>query len=189
MRELTILTISILLIIACTSSREDTIDKYFDVPGFINRQIEELDKKDAQLHKKVRFGDESEILTVSDLDITQWQKEFRIFKEHDINKPVLVDAYTVELGTDHLGNKIATYNLIDKGSSGILKMQINYDSEDQVSAWSSSFQEDNLLYSNFRELILTTGEEGILDGYRVNGYHKLMFKDTVHYQLEVDIKY
>ena len=189
MRELSILIMNILLLTACTSGRESTIDKYFDVPGFINEQIDLLNKRDTQVSKTVRFGDESESLTLLDLDLEQWQKELRIFQEHDINKPVLVDAYTVNQVTDDQGNKTTTYNLIDNSDLGILKMEIKQDPENQVSAWSSSFQEENLLYCNFRELKLTTGDEGILNSYRINGYHKLMFKDTVYYQIEVDIKY
>jgi hypothetical protein len=189
MRESSILLINILLLAACTSGRESTIDKYFDVPGFINEQMDMLNSRDAQISKTVRFGDKAESLTLSDLDLEQWQKELRIFEEHDINKPVLVDAYTIDQVTDDQGNKTTTYNLTDNSELGILKMEIKQDGEDQVSAWSSSFQEENLLYCNFRELTLTTGDQGILNSYRINGYHKLMFNDTVYYQIEVDITF
>ena len=189
MRGITVSTIIVFFLAGCSSSRENNIDKYFDVTGFINQQVAMLLEKEVQLHKTVQFGDQSETLTITGLDSAQWHKEFRIFKEHDINKPVLLDAYNEDLGMTEQGNRFTSYSLIDSTGSGVLKMEIIYNSADQVSGWSSSFQEENLLYCNFRELTLTTSNEGILEAYQVRGYHKLMFKDTVHYQLEVDISY
>ena len=70
---------------------------------------------------------------------------------------------------------------------GVLDMAIIYGDEGKVIDLSSSFQEQNLLYRNFRNVAITVGPEGGLTGYEIAGYHKLLFKDTVHYQIVVEM--
>ena len=177
----------VLLMVSCSGKQQNKVDKYFSIPQFIDQQVEILAENQNQLLKTVSFGDTSETTSIDSLSQEQWEKELRIFKEHDINKPVLIDAYLAR-ETDRQGGHTIAYKLIDSTDSGILDMEIVYDSLEQVSGWRSRFKEENLLYCNFRELILSTNEAGILESYLIKGYHKLIFKDTVHYQLDVEIK-
>ena len=178
---------AVLLLTSCTGKQQQKVDKYFSIPDFIDQQLEILAENQHQLLKTVNFGDTSETTSMDSRSYEQWEKELRIFKEHDINKPVLIDAYLVQ-ETDRPGGHTISYKLMDSTDSGILDMEILYDSQEQVSGWRSRFKEENLLYCNFRELMLSTNEAGILESYLITGYHKLMFKDTVHYQLNVEIK-
>ncbi len=178
--------LGLLLVSGCGTKERNTIDKYFDTLGFIDEQITLLNHNQVQLSKTVAFGDKTESILVETPDSTLWQKELRIFREHDINKPVLVDAYQTSEQTRN-GEKITAYKLKDSTGSGILDMEIIYDAKGEVSSWSSSFLEENLLYCNFRKVKLTTDTNGMLSSYLVDGFHKLMFKDTVHYQLQVKI--
>jgi hypothetical protein len=148
-----------------------------------------LYQEQPQATKDIIFGDHVETIVQSDLDSVQWQKELKIFREHDINKPVLIDAYQIHQGVTDQGNKRVSYSLIDTTQLGILNMTVLYDSNNSVSSLNSTFREQNLLYGNFREVNLTTGGLGKLDRYSVRGYHKLMFNDTVYYQLEVKLNY
>ena len=177
----------ILLMVSCSGKEQKKVDKYFSIPEFIDQQVEILAENQNQLLKTVSFGDSSETTSIDSLSHEQWVKELRIFKEHDINKPVLIDAYLTQ-ETDRLGERTISYRRIDSADSGILDMEIVYDSAQQVTDWRSRFKEENLLYCNFRELVLSTNEAGILESYLIKGYHKLIFKDTVHYQLNVEIK-
>lgn len=178
---------TLVLLSACAPENNKSIDRYFDLQEFLDRQVSDLDLRKASLVKTSKFGDSTESIEISGLDSSQWQKELRIFREHDINKPVLIDAYqTDESVTDH-GHQITSYKLIDTSASGVLNMEVVFDSTEQVSSWKSDFQEQNLLYCNFREVSLTTGADGVLNGYLIQGYHKLMFNDTVYYQLKASI--
>jgi hypothetical protein len=176
-----------MFMVSCGGEQQKKVDKYFSIPDFIDQQVEILAENQNQLLKTVSFGDTSETTSIDSLSHEQWKKELRIFKEHDINKPVLIDAYLAQ-ETDILGGHTISYKLMDSTDSGILDMEIVYDSAQQVSGWRSRFKEENLLYCNFRELMLSTDGAGILESYLIKGYHKLIFKDTVHYQLNVEIK-
>ena len=176
-----------MLMVSCGGKPQKKVDKYFSIPDFIDQQVEILAENHNRLLKTVSFGDTSETTSIDSLSHEQWEKELRIFKEHDINKPVLIDAYLAQ-EINRPGGHTISYKLIDSTDSSILDMEILYDSEEQVSGWRSRFKEENLLYCNFRELMLSTNEAGILESYLIKGYHKLIFKDTVHYQVNVEIK-
>ncbi len=177
----------VMLLVSCAGKKTELVDKYFSIPEFIDQQVTRLGENENQLLKTASFGLRQESTVIDSLSRDQWEKELRIFKEHDINKPVLIDAYqTNELNTKE-GERIILYELTDSTGSGILDMEIVFDSSDKVSSWKSSFKEENLLYCNFRELTLSTNEDGMLEHYLIRGYHKLMFKDTVYYQLDVEV--
>jgi len=183
------LCVAFLFSLATCSGKKDTkVDKYFNLPQFIDQQVRMLWESQPQMTKVVMFGDDTETTVITDLDSAQWEKELKIFMEHDINKPVLVDAYQVKESTDQ-GQKQISYQLKNTDEMGILKLEVQYEDSETVSGLNSTFSEATLLYGNFREVSLTTQEDGRLSAYRVVGFHKLMFKDTVRYKLDVKLDY
>ncbi|GJM29442.1 MAG: hypothetical protein DHS20C17_20770 [Cyclobacteriaceae bacterium] len=188
-RKSIICIIIIGLLASCSGEKPPAVEKYFNLPGFLDQQLAILYQEQPEIVKNIIFGDQVENTVISGLDSSQWQKELKIFTEHDINKPVLIDAYSTEEVITDQGGKQLIYRLSDSGNSGILNMEVNFDSLDRVASLSSTFREENLLYGNFREVSLTTGPGGKLGQYSVKGYHKLLLNDTVHYQMEVALKY
>ncbi len=180
--------IGITLQLACSPKKEVEINQYFDVSEFIDQQLTLLIQQQPELVKTVSFGDSIESTMEQSIDSVQWKKELKIFKEHDINKPVLVNAYNVQEIVADRGKHIK-YKLIDSTESGILNLEILFNRSEQPTTLRSTFKEDNFLYGNFREVSLTTNAEGALESYRITGYHKLMLTDTVHYQLEAKLNY
>ena len=173
----------------CSSKNTEKISKYFDLDGFLDGQIILLESSQPQLTKTMKFDDNSESVVLNGFDSAAWGKELKIFREHDINKPVLVDAYSVSQDSRKAGEKIESYRLLDSSQNGILGMEIEFYSLGHVAAWSSTFKEENLLYSNYREVSFTTGDKGQLTSYEIAGYHKLILKDTVHYKVTAKFTY
>ena len=178
-----------LLTMRCTEDRQVPIDKYFEIQKFIDKQVATLTTLEVELIKTLKIDGKTESHSITGLGSTQWQKEFKIFREHDINKPVLVDAYSMEERAKEDGSMVETYNLIDSAQSGILKMEISLDPDGAITSWESIFSEENIIYSNLRKVAMNFQEEGLMNGYTVHGYHKLIFMDTVYYQLQAVIKY
>ena len=176
------------LLFHCSDEKQSRIHKYFEVGHFVDQQLAQLRLSNARLVKTMRFDDGIETQTLSGLDSNSWRKELRIFGEHDINKPVLLDAYSIDEQSQSNGGRIETYRLVDDGKNGVLDMEIVYRANGEVASWRSSFKEENLLYSNFRDVSLITGDEGQLTGYNIEGYHKLLLKDTVRYHIAVVIE-
>lgn len=176
------------LLVSCSGKNQRVVEKYFNIPEFLDQQLAILYLEQPEATKDIIFGDHAETIVQSDMDSIQWQKELKIFREHDINKPVLIDAYQIHQEVTDQGKRIS-YSLIDTTGLGILNLTVLYHPDSSVSSLSSTFREQNLLYGNFREVNLLTSAPGKLDRYSVRGYHKLMFNDTVYYQLEVKLNY
>ena len=171
----------------CTTANDKSITKYFPLTNFIDQQIDLLSNQNLQITKTLQFGDSLESHILTSLDTTQWSKELKIFRAHDINKPVLIDAYETREELDGNGAKTIQHQLIDQSQTGILDLGVSYDPEGRITGLESSYQEDNLLYSNFRNVSMTFGSAG-LSGYAVEGYHKIMFKDTVYYHIITEVE-
>jgi len=179
-----------LITMQCTGDRQESINKYFNIQKFIDKQVAVLQTQDAQLVKTLKIDGNSESQSITRLDSVQWEKEFKIVREHDINKPVLVDAYSIEETVTEDGYKHIVYMLIDNSQSGILNMEINIDARGMVTSWKSIYNEENVLYSNLREISMSfLSNRELMSGYAIHGYHKLMFSDTVYYQLQSVINY
>lgn len=176
-----------ILVVQCSGYKKPSIDKYFNLQQFIDQQITYLKDRDVRINKTLKFGDSVETLVLSELDSGIWAKELKIFREHDMNKPNLVDAYDSKEGITEENLKFVAYHLIDSSQSGVTDMEIVSRQDGQVARWKSGFKEENLMYSNFRQISMVTGENGFLNSYEINGYHKLIFKDTVHYQIQVKV--
>ena len=179
-----------LITMQCAGDQQVSIDKYFNIQEFISEQVSSLQTQDATLVKTLKIDGSTEKQSIAGLDSIQWEREFRIFREHDINKPVLIDAYSMEEKASKDGYTVNAYNLIDSTLSGILNMEIIIDPEGEVTSWKSIFSEENILYSNLRRVSMNIHPKGgLIRGYTIHGYHKLAFKDTVFYQLQAVIEY
>jgi len=192
LHRISTLTITLLVgltTMRCAGDQQVSIDKYFDIQEFIDKQVATLPALDVQLVKTLKIDGKTEEQLISGLGSIQWEKEFKIFREHDINRPVLVDAYSMEEWTRNDGYMLEAYTLIDSAQSGILNMEITTDPDGVVTSWESIFSEENIIYSNLRKVTMNFQNGGIMSGYTINGYHKLIFKDTVYYQFQAAIKY
>ena len=179
-----------LLLIQCTGEQETPANRYFDIQELMDQQVAELKLQRTELTKMLKIDGESESNTAKLLDSIQWENEFRIFREHDINKPVLFDAYIEEQYSTEKGNRRWNYILEDSTKSGILTMVVDFNQSGDVINWSSKFREENVLYANLRDVSINFDKSGQrITDYSINGYHKLMFKDTVFYQLQAVINY
>ena len=109
----------LLTLVHCSGQKMDQIDKYFDVQQYIDQQVAQLHASSPKLTKTLQFGDSTESKTFTDLDSAGWNNELKIFREHDINKPVLVDAYQIKQIPGMQGENMETYELKDDSQNGV----------------------------------------------------------------------
>jgi len=179
-----------LLTIQCTRDQQVTIDKYFDLQGLISQQVSSLQTHQAQLVKTLKVDESTENQSLTGLDSSQWERELKVFREHDINKPVLIDAYSIKETVSDEGYKLKAYILVEKSLSGVLNIETITDPAGNVTFLKSSFREENILFNNLRNVSMSFHpKSGLISEYTIDGYHKLAFKDTVFYQINAVIEY
>ncbi len=186
-------TLILLVGLSCDRKQSDAEPKYFNVQEFTKTQVQQLTPKPCKVVKTLTInGEQEQQEFVTTDDSSFWLDEFKVFLEHDINKPVLRDAYKVSQGTTDAGLPYITYVLNDPHQSGVVSMRIVYDSLSRVQWWESQYQEKNALYTNQRyvQMNMRCNPEGTyLQHYRIQGMHKLVLKDSVHYEMLATLEY
>ena len=102
----------LLLLTGCYAEeiqRELQDEPFFDLSGYIDRQVDSLSTAGTAVTKTITLNGTSETRDIPDLNFAN---DLRVFREADINKPAWVDKYTVERTED--GDRvIRTYVALD----------------------------------------------------------------------------
>ncbi len=106
------------IIIACVSCNQpntvQNTNRYFDILGFFAFQAERLSKSDIQVEKKLFLSGKEEILYLPAKTI-DWEKEFLLFSQCNLNKPALLDAYEIEV-TNAGKDEVIVYRLVKRNA-------------------------------------------------------------------------
>ncbi len=181
------------LISSCVYETKQLEPLYFDVASFTEQHLGAVANQRCTVSKifKINSEEESQEMVVIN-DSIFWQKEFKVFLEHDINKPVLRDAFQVIKGTTEDGSAFVDYLRKDSAASGVLSMRVVYNESNQINFWESQYRDENALYSNQRYVRMDVINNPLgtrLEQYRVKGFHKLILKDSVHYEMVASLRY
>jgi hypothetical protein len=89
-------------------------NRYFDFPAFFSFQAERLSKSDIQVEKKLFLNGNEETVNSTATSIN-WEKEFLLFSQCNLNKPALLDAYEIEV-TNTGAQQVMTYRLVNRNA-------------------------------------------------------------------------
>lgn len=88
--------IPLLLLAACSpppATAPQTENRYFDLAGFIDKEVARLQELKPEVEKTVTLNGQSETKTISDID---WAQELQAFRDGDINKAAWRDSYNAD---------------------------------------------------------------------------------------------
>ncbi len=144
---------------SCQDSKESTEQKhanstYFDIPQFIQGEIDSLKKLNPQIEKTV-FKDQEE--ETKKLTISDWDAEFASFKNIDLNKP----AYAGQIEVDTI-DQIVEYHFLDP-KSDLSCVRIKLDSLGNPNMISIEKQIKNKLYQTSEFLVYEKGSFYLLE--------------------------
>ncbi|MEM9897317.1 MAG: hypothetical protein AAF789_13190 [Bacteroidota bacterium] len=167
-----------LVLIAFTSCQKlkptaVNIPEYPDLKELMITQADILAGKSVE---KTVFLEENDETKRMMLDSAKWIKELNFLEEINPNQPEYVGALT------RSENEEETILTLSEGENGALKRLSFSKNEDQFKYLEASFHEDKDVYIHHREISLTFAD-GLLSSYRIDGYQKMMFKDTVRFKI------
>ncbi|WP_375561801.1 hypothetical protein ACE193_04410 [Bernardetia sp. OM2101] len=157
--------------------------QFFDLKGFLDNQITQLEKKEITITKKtILQGQKSEQI----LKKIDWKDELAFFYSADINTPQLRDRYKTEKIPQKWTFKTEEENLIVK------QMQITFDKENDYSFKNVKeiviIQKDkNRLYENNRTLIIKV-KDGFLESYSIKGSEDVILNEKQEFLVEGIVK-
>ena len=180
--------VSTLLISSCTNpAQQNQPNVYYDVLGFVQRQIAELSVQRPLVNKAVAINEKKNQQTTRDIN---WSRELELFIQADINKPALRSSY--EVGRpDSL-----TYQYRLKKSEehlAVRELTVQLDSlTHQPSRIEAILQTSNPLYSSERHLLLESGSiaghEWQVKHYKLSGFQKLPYFDKNDFLVEGSVQ-
>ncbi len=136
-----------LFFVSCKQEKQITNKKYFDLKGFSESIIAELEIRKPEIKKVWQIGSLKETKSTKDID---WVKELSLFVDADLNKSAFVNSYS-----------------INESSKGI-----NYKLKPTESLLVKSMKVENLEEKNSKQIIIETSTSNYL--FKTNS--KMMIK-------------
>lgn len=153
------------------------IPEYPDYAALMVEQVELLQNSRAK--KEVRLEGKSEI-RVLDMDSANWATELSFLKEINPNQPEYVGAF------EKSGDELSQTLTLAAGENGALKQTTFSRNDNGFINISAIFHEDKDVYVHHRDIEMHF-KDGVLNALQIDGYQKMMFKDTVRFQIKLAI--
>ncbi len=147
---------------------------YFDIPGFIDKEIIRLGEKAHTLKKNLLYEKKEEQQLIENPD---WKTELKPFFETNLNKPAYAGRF--KLDSSFAGDTLKISYTSTNNKSDLQLAEVYYFKQEPVKI-SVLFTEKNALYNSNKKLVYVcdsffeiTGEQRLrlssLSNYRVRG--------------------
>ena len=164
---------------SCQQLKPDTVrvPEYPDYENLMNTQVTLLANR--KVRKTVTLGGDSEVKVLK-LDSVKWTKELAFLKEINPNQPEYIGAF---VKSGDASNQTLT---LAAGENGALRSTSYAKSEAGFERISAVFHEDKDVYIHHRDIQLAF-DDGVLHSVLIDGYQKMMFKDTIRFKIEIEV--
>jgi hypothetical protein len=177
--------ILIFLLAAC-SQEQKISEKYFDFDGLIDEQISQLSQRMRVLDKIAEMSGISSDTTFLP-SVKGWGSELEIFRQLEIiNKPIYRDVYRVE---DPLEDPKSNLKIrqFEAASAPVPSIRFYYqDNFSHLKKIEAVINEKNVLYATRRVMVIEFDEEDgerLITRYGMNGFQKMILRDTVRFSV------
>ncbi len=163
--------------------KQTTKTDFFDLKGFLDSQINLLEKKEITITKKTILKKQQNQQVLQKIN---WKDEFAFFYSSDINTPQLRDRYTIKKTEQKWIFKTDEEKLMVK------EMQIVFD-EKNINTFQNVkeiliIQKDkNNLYENNRTLNIKV-KDGLLKTYSIKGFEDVILNERQEFLVEGIVK-
>lgn len=163
------------IIIGCQKLRPKKIDtpEYPDLKEFSMSQAGILG--DASMEKTVMLDGQSETNVLS-MDSIKWRKELSFFTEMNPNQPEYVGAFLVNRNDERTAFELKP------NENGILKQLTLEKSASEYTRMTAIIHEDKDIYIHHRDINVAISN-GQIDSFLIEGYQKVILKDTVWFRI------
>lgn len=184
-----------LLLIGLYSCGEKMTNKtnYFNVDSLIDVHINRLAIQKPEATKTIVINEFEETLVIRP-DSALWAHELDIFRHLGIlNKPIYAASYKVIDGLKDSHSNLILRGYYALGEIPIKEFKVYYQgSFEKLRKIEAIVEERNALYFTSRSFVMTFDHlpEGmVMQHYAVEGFQKMILKDTVRFSLSADIAY
>jgi hypothetical protein len=163
------------LLLGCGSA-EKSVQKntYFAWSTFLKQQINGFAQSNQRVHKTVVMDGKKEVKIVSNLD---WEKEFALYLEADLNKPAYEKSY------DNLSEPgFYWYSLKKDENLPVKKMIIHLDANEHPTKMEVEISQKNFLFETRKKLFMNFSE-GRIQTYYIEGMQQFFLAEPTNYKI------
>lgn len=161
--------------VACT---EETVPAekqlYFPLATYLQQEISQMQKHPQRVHKTMILDGKKEVKVISDMD---WEKEWALFIESDLNKPAFDKSY------DNLSEDgFRWYSLKIGENLPVKKLKIQLDALERPASIEIEMSQTNFLFETQKKMHMNF-VEGKVQTYSIEGAQQMRWGSPTHYQL------
>jgi hypothetical protein len=171
--------ILLIVLFGCEKLKPESVNipDYPNLEETFNQQIQLLGTK--KLTKEVWLDGKSESKII-EMDSILWKKELSFLKEINPNTPEYVGAF--EKSEDNFETRLTL--LPDE--KGELKRLVYLIDGGKYALINATIHEEREVYVHHREFNVTF-ENGLLKTYQIEGYQKIVLKDTIEFRITGEV--
>ena len=168
-------------------------EAYFDLPGFAQALLETQVQGQGQVVKTIQVNQIQDISIIDNPDSIFWATELFPLLNGNINKPSLINAYSVQQDMpDESSNLLKTvYTALPESNTTIKKLEIKYlDSPKEIRQVIVFIDNKNSVYNTQQVIQLWTNKYGsklLIDSLVTEGFNKTILLDSMKYSSKVVI--
>ncbi len=169
------------------NKKRGSVNKYFDINGLIEQQVNMLDSVSPSLLKTATIDGVDEHNLLTSLNHATWTKELAIFKSADINNPRMADSYQF-VETNKSGIKTIIYKSKFPKTTSVDSLAISFtDTGKNPIKLHARVRDGNALFESdktMKMMFTIVNNQNMLSSYRIEGWQKMISKDSTTYLIE-----
>lgn len=177
---------------SCQVKPDKAVSVYFDTDSLMKQQKQILYEKKASIYKRAKVEGRSSEGTVEPDSLDSWTREFQMLEKININKSALEGSYEVrEYDDPHSNLKIKEYSGIEDDLE-VPYLKLYYlNTPDNLRIIEAAYVENNPIYHSKRDLKFVFNDftgSSLLHKYTIKGAQKMIFKDSVKFEIKAEVK-
>lgn len=187
MRSLLFILFLGMVFFSCAPKSREAEEKYIDVDGLINSQLQHLQRSKPTLTKQAGVNGSRSVDSLT-LDSAGWANELEVFRSlGNLNQRVYAGGYSVEGPLDDPLSNLLIRQYTNPNSP-LRSLKVYYQANpERIRQLEGEVEEVNPLYSARRRMSLWFEDEGgapMITRYEIIGFQKAALRDTVHFRVE-----
>lgn len=181
--------------IGCTPEpKTDSINKYFDLPGFTQSLIKNQASSNRSVSKKSTVNSRTEKQIIGQTDSLFWTNELTFLLNSNLNIASLIDAYNIQENIPDSGSNLlkTIYTSLPESNGIVKKLEIKYlDDLSEVRQIIIEIENTNSVYSTQKKIRLWVNNFPVstkehvgqlkIDSIITTGFNKTIFLDSMIY--------
>ncbi|SFG69688.1 hypothetical protein [Pontibacter chinhatensis] len=158
----------------------------FNLTSYLQGQRQKLEADKPMVLKSVATqGREPEVVETMDVD---WEDELAVFEEADLSRPSMQEYYTRQEQQLEDGSVAVAYTKREDAEPQVHFLRLVLGPDGKLRQLNASLQDQNIIFFSRRTIELHADPQtGDLSGYSVLGVQKMIFGDSLRYEVKANL--